>query len=86
MELNNFINHACDNVEMITASLLSGRNGYVSDEEIDEAVNLAIRIRMRSLARCNSLPVNLKLSMINEDGETSYNKGKQWNTSDIQSI
>lgn len=83
MDLNTFINNSSQNVELIAASLLSGRTSGVSDEDIDEAIDLALRIRMRCLARLNSLPVNLKIQMINENGDTGYDRGRKWNSYDF---
>ena len=83
MNINDFINHSSQNVDLIAASLLSGRTSGVSDEEIDKAIDLALRIRMRCLARLNSLPVNLKIQMINENGDNGYDRGKKWNSYDF---
>lgn len=83
MSLNDFLNHTSQNVDMIAASLLSGKSYYISDEEIDEAIDLALRIKMRCLARVNYLPLNLKIEMINEDGDTDYGRGRKWNSNDF---
>lgn len=83
MDLNTFINNSSQNVDMIAASLLSGRTSGVSDEDIDEAIDLALRIKMRCLARLNSLPVNLKIQMINENGDTGYDRGRKWTAYDF---
>lgn len=83
MDLNTFINHSSQNVDLITAALLSGRTSGVSDEEIDKAIDLALRIRMRCLARLNSLPMNLKIQMINENGDNGSDRGKKWTAYDL---
>lgn len=83
MDLNTFINHSSQNVDLITAALLSGRTSGVSDEEIDKTIDLALRIRMRCLARLNSLPMNLKIQMINENGDNGSDRGKKWTAYDL---
>ncbi len=85
MERNSFMNHATDNVELIAATLLAGKE-KVSDEQIDDAVNTAIRINLRAKARINTLPLNVKQMMFNEKYDATLNKGKQWTIVDIDNI
>lgn len=85
MNTTDFLNATMRDTEILVACLLAGRTD-VEDDEIDRAIDLALRINMRTLARINSMPRNVRFELINKKGRNDFNIGKQWDSYDIENI
>ena len=86
MNTTDFLNVTINDTEKLAACLLAGRTDDIEDDEIDRAIDLALRIHMRTKARVNSMPLNVRFELINKKGRNDFNIGKQWDSYDIENI
>ena len=86
MNTTDFLNVTTRDTEILVACLLAGRTDDIDDDEIDRTIDLALRINMRTLARINSMPRNVRFELINKKGRNDFNIGKQWDSYDIENI